>query len=178
MIPDSEYFSSDRIIEYVQTGYDGDYTLEWALEHDYEAWEKELWVNAKGFESNTDYLIWVSIKYQRVNVFLGDSGSWTLDKCFIVGTGAAESPSPIGVWKTTYKSSWGWQYDNYAVAPVCGFIPNSGYAFHSRLLTPDRTGLYSDAIGYPVSHGCVRMYTEDVNWIYDNIPTDTTVVIY
>ncbi|MBQ3404696.1 MAG: L,D-transpeptidase, partial [Oscillospiraceae bacterium] len=32
--------------------------------------------------------------------------------------------------------------------------------------------------GYPVSHGCVRMYTSDVQWIYNNCPIGTTVVVY
>ena len=34
------------------------------------------------------------------------------------------------------------------------------------------------SIGYPISHGCVRMYDEDVAYIYNNIPVGTTVVVF
>ena len=29
-----------------------------------------------------------------------------------------------------------------------------------------------------VKHGCVRMKHNDINWIYNNIPIGSTVVIY
>ena len=29
---------------------------------------------------------------------------------------------------------------------------------------------YDARIGFPVSHGCLRMYNDDIWWMYNNIP--------
>lgn len=168
----------DRVLKLVTLGYAGDYTLKWAQEHDYLDEEKMLWVNAKGYSSTTDYLIWINLSMQRVNIFKGSAGAWVLEKSFIVGTGAPGRSTPVGVWKTTYKSWPGWTTSSYTVKPVIGFKSNTGYAFHSRLYRPGTTILSDSSIGYPVSHGCVRMYDADVKYIYDTIPIGTTVVVY
>ena len=175
-----EYYrklEEERVLALVGTGYDGDYTVEWAQQHDYSAEDKTIWVNAKGFESETEYLIWVSVKYQRCNIFRGSRGAWTLVRSGIVGTGAAWSPTPEGVWKTTYLNELGWYAETYTVRPVVGF-KGGGYAFHSRLYKPGTNILTEPNLGYPMSHGCVRMFDEDVWWIFNNVPVGTTVVVY
>jgi len=167
-----------RVLNLVTLGYTGNYTLKWATEHDYETFEKEIWVNAKDYSSATEYLIWVNLSMQRVNIFKGSEGNWALCYSCIVGTGAPGRGTPAGVYKTTYKTWAGWTTSTYTVRPVVGFKENTGYAFHSRLYYPGGTKLSDASIGFPVSHGCVRMYDEDVLYIYNNIPLGTTVVVY
>ena len=167
----------ERVLALVDTGYEGDYTVEWARQHDYTDEDKTIWVNAKGYESETEYLIWVSIKYQRCNIFHGSQGAWTLVRSGIVGTGATWSSTPVGVWKTTYKQELGWTTATYTVKPVVRF-KGGGYAFHSRLYAPNTTILTEPDVGYPMSHGCVRMLDEDIQWVFDNIPANTTVVVF
>ena len=177
---DEAYFDAldrERVLELVDTGYEGDYTLAWAEANDYTDADKTLWVNAKGFASDTEYLIWVSLKYQRCNIFQGEQGAWELIRSGIVGTGATWSPTPEGVWKTTYKQEYGWTTATYTVKPVVRF-KGGGYAFHSRLYYPNSSTLSDPSIGFPVSHGCIRMYDEDIQWIFDNIPENTTVVVF
>lgn len=53
-----------------------------------------------------------------------------------------------------------------APMPYCMFF-NGGYAMH---------GSY-DVPGYNASHGCLRMFVNDAEWLYDNIPLGTTVII-
>ena len=168
----------EKVLALVSSEYAGDYTLQWAQEHDYDSDVKEVWVNAKGYTSDTEYLIWINRAYQRVNIFQGSSGEWKLIRSCIVGTGATVSQTPLGATYVTYKSSYGWLTDTYLVRPVVGFYPGTGYAFHSRLYTPSGVGWSDSRIGFPVSHGCVRMYDEDIQWIYDNIPLNTKVVIF
>ncbi|MBS7402702.1 MAG: S-layer homology domain-containing protein [Oscillospiraceae bacterium] len=169
---------SDRVLALVSCRYEGNYTLEWAQEHDYDDYDKEVFVNAKGYNSDTDYLIWASLAMQRVNIFEGSVGEWKLIRSCIVGSGAPQSPTPVGVYKTTYKQAAGWTTSTYTCSPVVGFYQGTGYAFHSRLYYP-RSNVLTDArIGFPVSHGCFRMYDEDIQYIYDTIPKDTTVVVY
>jgi hypothetical protein len=167
----------NRILSLVTTGYQGDFTLAWAEANDYQNADKEKWMNAEGHSSNTAYLIWVSIAYQRANIFTGSAGNWKLDRTFIVGTGAPGKDTPTGRWTIIGKLSGGWSTSTYTVKPVVNFI-DSSYGFHSRLYYPGTTEIEDASIGFPVSHGCVRMYTDDVAWFYDNIPIGSTVIVY
>lgn len=175
--PDSHYYSGN-ILSVVTTGYKGNRTLEWAQKNDYSELEKNLFVNTKGYKSDTKYMIWVSIAYQRVNVFENIGGKWKLIRSSIVGTGKSSTPTPVGVYKTTYKQT-GWHTSSYSCFPIVRFWQGTGYAFHSRLYYPgSRTRLSDARIGFPISMGCIRMYDEDIRWLYDNIPTNTTVVVF
>lgn len=174
----SKELETKRVLDLVSSKYKGNYTLSWAKAHDYENQDKELWVNAKGYSSQTDYLIWINLSMQRVNIFKGEAGNWELIRSSIVGTGAPGTGTPVGVYTTTYKLRSGWTTKTYTVRPVVGFKENTGYAFHSRLYYPNTSKLSDSSIGFPVSHGCVRMYDEDVWYIYNNIPNKTTVVVF
>jgi hypothetical protein len=169
--------TDQEVLAAVTTGYQGDWTLEWAEQNDYSPDLKERWVAVQGYESESDYLIWVSIACQRVNIFKGTNGVWELERSCIVGTGAPGYDTPVGVWQITYKNYAGWTTATYTVKPVVGF-KGGGYAFHSRLYAPGTTIVGDASIGYPVSHGCIRMYDEDIQFIYDSIPVGTTVVVY
>ena len=166
------------ILNQVSSVYRGNYTTSYAVNNDYSTTTKEVWINAKGYSSTTNYLVWINRAYQHVNVFTGSKGNWKLTKSFIVGTGAADTPTPVGVTKVTYKLKAGWTTGTYTVRPVVGFYPDTGYAFHSRLCYPNTDTEYDFSSGYPVSHGCVRMKHDDINWIYNNVPIGSTVVIY
>ena len=170
-------YSAQQALATVSNVYAGDFTLEWALNNDYDRAMKVAWVNAKGYASQTRYLIWVNRAYQRVNVFDGSAGSWTLIHEFLCGTGKPGSPTPVGEY-TVWSYDKGWYHYDYWCEPVVRFKTGSGYAFHSRLWKPGHQTLQDDRIGFPVSAGCVRMYDEDVQWLYDNIPIGTTVVVF
>jgi hypothetical protein len=175
--PPEPKFSAKEVLSTVTSGYEGDYTLAWAQENDYIPELKEEFVNLKDYSSKTEWLVWINITYQRVNVFSGSKGEWKLEKSFIVGTGAAGHDTPTGVFTILGRHTRGWTTKEYTVKPVINFL-NSAYAFHSRLYYPKTTKIQDARIGFPVSHGCIRMYDEDVAWIYDNIPNGTTVVVW
>ena len=177
---DEWYYERDvnRVLNLVSSTYRGNYTTSYAVNNDYSALEKEIWINAKGYSSKTQYLIWVNRAYPHANVFQGSKGNWKLIKSFLVGIGAPSTPTPTGLTTVSYKSAGGWTTSTYTVRPVVGFYPGTGYAFHSRLCYPGTDTEYDFSAGYPVSHGCVRMYKNDVKWIYNNIPVGTTVVVH
>ena len=177
---DEWYYERDvnRVLNLVSSVYAGNYTTAYAVNGDYSQTEKEIWINAKGYSSNTQYLLWINRAYQHVNVFQGSKGNWKMIKSFLVGTGAAGTPTPTGLTTVSYKSAGGWTTGTYTVRPVVGFYPGTGYAFHSRLCYPGTDTEYDFSAGYPVSHGCVRMYKSDIQWIYNNIPVGTAVVIF
>lgn len=177
---DEWYYQRDvnRVLNLVSSTYRGNYTTAYAVNNDYKSYEKEIWINAKGYSSKSQYLVWINRAYQHVNVFQGSKGNWKLIKSFLVGTGAASTPTPTGVTTVSYKLAGGWTTSTYTVRPVVGFYPGTGYAFHSRLSYPGTDTEYDFSAGYPVSHGCIRMYKNDIRWIYNNIPIGTTVVIF
>ncbi len=149
---------------------DTDYTRE----TDYTTEEKEAYVNQSNYESPTDYLVWISLKTQRVNVFRGGAGSWRLDRSFVVATGKNSTPTIAGVFAYAYRMAQ-WDFGAYYVRPALVF--NGGHAFHSRTYTPEGT-LLDPTLGKPVSAGCIRMRDEDVGWLDRYLPLQSTVVVY
>ena len=177
-----------RVLNMVDSRYNGDFTLEWALNNDYDVFEKELYVNANGYTSRTEYLIWVNRCFQRANIFIGtgQANEWELYEVFIISTGGWINSTPRGVTTIPSRTSVGWVFPElgYRVEPVVRFWPErssplgSSYAFHSRPLDINTREIVDDRIGIPASTGCIRMYCDDAWWLYHNIPDHTTVVIY
>jgi hypothetical protein len=174
---------AERVQGLISSRYEGDRTLQWAIDNDYDDFEKVVFVNAMGYESETDYLLWVNRAYQRLNVFekCYDTETWKLIEVFIIATGGRFSMTQRGVTTIPSRTREGWYFTDttphYFVRPVVRFFPGTGYAFHSRPFY--RVGeLRDERIGFPVSAGCVRMYCDDIWYIYNNIPDGTTVVIY
>jgi lipoprotein-anchoring transpeptidase ErfK/SrfK len=170
--PASHYYGQEakRVLNLVSPRYTGQ-------RNDYSAADKEIFVNVKGYSSPSRYLIWVNLATQRINVFSGSKENWKLIRTGLVGTGKASTPTPVGVFYVTRKQT-GWFTPTYTVKPVVRFSAGSGYAFHSRLYYPGTTRLQDGRIGLPVSHGCIRMYDEDIQWLYNNAPIGTTVAVY
>jgi lipoprotein-anchoring transpeptidase ErfK/SrfK len=171
--------TEEELLKMVTSTYAGNYTLKWAQEHDYDPEIKTAWVNLKGYSSQTEYLVWVNLTYQRVNIFKGSQGNWELVRECLCGSGAPATPTIKGVFTTSYKQT-AWDYGSYYCGPIVRFYGSSGYAFHSRLeYWPMNSDRYYDAsIGYPVSHGCLRMYNDDIWFMYNNIRNGTTVVVH
>jgi hypothetical protein len=170
-----------RVLEEVTDRYAGNRTLEWAMENDYDDEDKEVFVNANGYSSETEYLIWVNLTHQRTNIFTGYEGHWDLIESFIVATGRQGSGTKRGVTYINSRSARGWYFDDFYVRPVIRFWELTGrgtsFAFHSRPYS--HSGRVLDSrMGFPISNGCIRMYDEDIKYIYDNIPDGTTVVIH
>ena len=171
--------SEEDVLKMVTNSYAGNYTLKWAQEHDYDPEIKPAWVTLKGYSSKTQYLVWVNLTYQRVNIFQGSQGNWELVRECLCGSGKPSTPTIKGVFTTSYKQP-SWNYGSYYCGPIVRFHGTSGYAFHSRLqYWPMNSDRYYDAsIGYPISHGCLRMYNDDIWFMYNNIPNGTTVVVH
>lgn len=142
---------------------------------DYPTAVKEYYVNKiKNCSSSTEYLIWVSLYTQRVNIFRGSQGNWKLIRSSPCSSGRNTCPTPVGEVTVLYKTAR-WSFTNYYVHHVTVF--DETRAFHSRTYHYDGT-IYDAAMGYPASDGCVRMLDEDCTWIYENIPAGTKILLY
>lgn len=149
-------------------------TKNYTLYTDYSQSVKENYVNIKGYSSTTKYLVWVSRLTQKVNIFEGSQRQWKLIHTFTCATGANTTPTVPGVFRYQYRMNK-WDFDTYYVNRPMIF--NGGHAFHTRTYRTNGT-LLDPTIGRPVSHGCIRMYDQDVDWMWNNLPFGTTVVVY
>lgn len=131
------------------------------------------YVNAAGLASDTYYLIWISKSDFSVRVFLGNKGEWEQINSFTCAIGAPGSPTCEGTYKY-YQAQSRWDFKSYYVGPIMRF--NGGYAMHSTLLYPDGSPK-DDRVGMRLSHGCVRLHPEDINWLFYYVPVGTTIHI-
>ncbi len=147
------------------------------ITQDYSTPVKEYFVNnVKNWGSSTGYMIWVSLYTQRINIFSGYRGHWTLIRSGPIASGRNDCPTPVEDVKLYYHT-YSWVYDPYYVHHVTVFDEARG--FHSRPTKYDRDGggLYDNTIGMPASNGCIRLLDEDAIYVY-NLPLNTAVHIY
>lgn len=144
-------------------------------DEDYTEDQKVDFVNTMGYDSNTRYLVWVSLYTQKVNVFKGYEGHWSLEASFDCATGVNETPTSTGVF-TVQALMDRWDLGKTYVEPVLVF--NGGEAFTSRPYDSETGEIADETMGEPASGGSVRMQEEDIQWMVDNIAINTMVVVY
>lgn len=140
---------------------------------DPKAEQYESAVAALKLTSSTDYLIWVSKANYSVRLFTKANGKWRFEQEFPCSIGKLNTPTCEGTYKY-YEKIKAWKYDKYYVGPVMRF--NRGYALHSTLVRYNGTA-YDDRVGMNISAGCVRMHPDDIQYLWDTVPLQTTVHI-
>lgn len=131
------------------------------------------YVNSRDITSKTDYLIWVSKSDYRVNVYLGSSGAWRYVTSFPCAIGASSSPTVEGSFEY-YQYQPKWTYDAFYCGPIMRFY--NGYALHSTLIRYDGTP-YDNRVESKISHGCVRIRPDGINWLASYIPLGTRILV-
>lgn len=134
-------------------------------------YDKEI--NSRALKSDTNYLIWVSKGDYSVRLFRRAGSKWVFEREFPCAIGAPSTPTCEGVYKF-YERVAAWRYDTYYVGPVMRF--NGGYALHSTLLNYNGTPK-NNRVGVKISHGCVRLRPEDINYLFKTVPLYTTVYV-
>jgi len=84
-----------------------------------------------------------------------------------VAVGRPSTPSPVGEWKVVFKSMN--PGGPFGVRWMRLSVPWGGYGIHGTN--------NPNSIGKAVSHGCIRLYNEDVVKLYDLTPVGTPVSI-
>lgn len=84
-----------------------------------------------------------------------------------VAVGKPSTPSPVGEWKVVFKSMN--PGGPFGVRWMRLSVPWGGYGIHGTN--------NPSSIGKAVSHGCIRLYNEDVVKLYDLTPVGTPVSI-
>ncbi|MFV9509681.1 L,D-transpeptidase [Tepidibacillus sp. LV47] len=114
-----------------------------------------------------------------LKVYLND----TVVKTFSVATGKNQNLTPEGHFKivTKVKNPW------YLPKKIPGGDKRNPLGTRWLGLNVPGTGGYKYgihgtnnpvSIGFHVSQGCIRMYNQDVEWLFRHIPLGTSVTIY
>ena len=138
--------------------------------------ETEYFVNKYfNLTSQTNYLIWVDLKKQLINIFTLQEGFWKLDRQIPCATGKNISPTIKGTFSiNSNRGTWMPAGGNVWVKNYVGFY--SSYFFHSVKVKRDGS-LYDSTVGTVASAGCIRMPLDASEWFTQNIPVNTTVFI-
>lgn len=90
-----------------------------------------------------------------------------LIKQYPVAVGKPSTPTPLGNWIIIKKGLWGAQFGGHFMRLN---IPKGIYGIHGTDIP--------SSIAKRVSHGCVRMYSNDAKELYNLVPIGTRVTIY
>ncbi|OPZ85025.1 MAG: D-alanyl-D-alanine carboxypeptidase DacB precursor [Firmicutes bacterium ADurb.Bin419] len=125
--------------------------------------------------SQSNFLVWVDLKKQLINVFIRNNDKWKVEKIIPCATGKNISPTIKGTFAiSSNRGTWMPAGSNVWVKNYVGFY--SSYFFHSVKVKKNGT-LYDGTLGTVASAGCIRMPLEESEWFYNNIPEKTTVFI-
>ncbi|WP_244834171.1 L,D-transpeptidase [Clostridium sp. BJN0001] len=133
-------------------------------------------INSSYIESNTDYLIFVDTDLQKTYIYEGDKNNWNKLKTFSCSTGTKQNKTPEGIFSIQQKGNWFFSKKYNEGAKYWSQI-NGNILFHSYPFSKDKETIIDSTLGTPLSHGCIRLSTDNSKWIFKNIPKDTKVII-
>lgn len=135
----------------------------------------EKFINSQDCTSTTNNYIFVNLTKQMVYIFSGSDHNWKMINSFACASGKSSTPTikghfTVGIKGTSFTSTGG---------ALCKYFTqiSGNYLFHSILY--NRAGKYiiDSTLGTTISHGCVRLATNNALYIYNNMPHGTQIWI-
>ncbi|HEY5576608.1 MAG TPA: L,D-transpeptidase family protein [Clostridiaceae bacterium] len=119
-------------------------------------------VNSSNCPSSTKYYIYVNRDRHVVCILTGSNYNWTIQKIFKCTVGKPETPTITG--KFTVKAKG--PYFVIEKGLICKYYTQiyGDYLFHSILYYPEG-GIADSRLGMDLSHGCIRLATENALYI-------------
>lgn len=133
-------------------------------------------INTLNIESNTSYLINVSLDNQKTYIYKGKADKWKLVKTFACSTGISGEDTPSGSFSIKERGDWFFS-DKYDQGGKYWTQITGDILFHSVPFARDKTTVLDYTMNKPSSHGCIRLSIDDAKWIYANVPKDSKVII-
>ncbi|MFZ2804245.1 MAG: L,D-transpeptidase family protein [Patescibacteria group bacterium] len=115
----------------------------------------------------------VHLKTQRLDQVLGG----VTIASYIVSTGKASTPTPVGTYAILSKNPREWSHMASLWMPWWMQFSKVGDGIHELPEWPNGTKEGADHLGVPVSHGCVRLGVGPAKAMYDWTPIGTPVVV-
>ena len=130
---------------------------------------------AQSLTSKTKWLILCDTSNYFVGVFKGSQGNWKMVRFIYVAVGKPSTPTKKGTFYIRKKKKK--FFADVVRCKWCSSFKGS-YYFHSWPYYWNGKKVYSPVLGKGVSHGCVRMATDDAKYIYKKVPLKSKVVVY
>lgn len=124
--------------------------------------------------SKTNYLIITSIKERATYIYEKNDSLWEMLYKWSSTVGKPATPTITGVFNSGEK--YPAIIDGTALAKYATHITDE-YYYHSVIYNPTEDYVTDDRLGEAISHGCIRLATSNAKWMFENIPTNTTIVI-
>ena len=137
--------------------------------------QKETYIKILELNSETDYLVWVDINRQMVNIFEKKEDVWEFLQSFICATGKNVSPTVRGTFQISERGEWFFS-ERLGSGAKYWVRFHDTYLFHSVAMDENKE-IIDGVLGERRSGGCVRMSVADAKWFFDMIPEKTTVFI-
>lgn len=128
----------------------------------------------RNLTSPTEWLLAVDTESCLVGVYYKMPYGWEEGALWLCSPGTYYTPTVKGLFSV---DSRGYYFDSYGVRCYYWTQFYGDYLFHST--TYYTNGAPKDTrLGMHLSHGCVRLETSNAKWIYETIPSGTTVYVY
>lgn len=122
----------------------------------------ETSLSIDNLEKSDAYSIFIEIEDKTL--YLLQKGK--LVKEYRIASGKSGLPSPLGTWTIVEKGDWG---EGFGGRWMGIDVPWGKYGIHGTI--------YTGSIGSAASHGCIRMFSDDVAELYGLVPIGTMVTI-
>lgn len=129
---------------------------------------------AQRYSSSTNYLLIVDTNTCRTGVFQRNGNQWDYLYYWPCSPGAPATPTVKGEFTVYGKGEGFYSFGSYQYYYTQFY---GDYLFHSIAYNDDGS-VQDGRLGMQISHGCVRLDTNNALWLYNNIPYETKVVIY
>jgi uncharacterized protein YjdB len=135
---------------------------------------RQMNLRIANYSSPTSWLIAIDTTNCLFGVYYGSKGNWTNRYMWLCSPGTKATPTVKGTFSVGSRGYvFGSGYSCYYWTQIYG-----DYLIHSVLYYPGTNIIMEGTMGVPGSHGCVRLDIQNAKWIYDNIPSGTTIVSY
>ena len=135
----------------------------------------ERFVNENDIVSYSNYLLVTSLQNKMTYVFKGNIHNYELIDTFTSTIGSPSTPTKTGIFKVGMRGLSFGQQDGFTAKYYTQFSGN--FLYHSIIYDKTGTKITDGKLGQALSHGCIRLSTENAKWIYENIPEYTTVIV-
>lgn len=142
-------------------------------------WIKKNKNNLKGaIYKETEYTLDVSLNNQSIEILKKDKKIKKI-ACSTGLLGNQDTETPLGIFNIQCKGEY--FYSNKYKEGARYYIKFfSNYLIHS-IPVNEKGNIIEDEkkkIGFPASHGCIRISIQDAEWIYKNIPEGSLIIIH
>ena len=132
-------------------------------------------VNENDIISYSDYLLVTSLSNKMTYVFNGSMHNYELINTFTSTIGAPSTPTKTGIFRVGMRGTSFGKEDGFQAKYYTQFSGN--FLYHSIIYDETGTKITDGRLGQALSHGCIRLSTENSKWIYENIPEYATVIV-